>query len=96
MIGFHTDISKQKNIEKELENQKQELQMIFDNSKDGIAIFDLDTRFLKFNGAYTEMTGFSEEELYSKKCLEMTPVSQRGKVKEILKRVVETGEAEEL
>ncbi len=94
VIGFHTDISKQKNIEKELENQKQELQMIFDNSKDGIAIFDLDTRFLKFNGAYTEMTGFTEEELYSKTCLEMTPVSQRGKVKEILKRVVETGEAE--
>ncbi len=94
VIGFHTDISKQKNIEKELENQKQELQMIFDNSKDGIAIFDLDTRFLKFNEAYTEMTGFSEEELYSKTCLEMTPVSQREKVKEILKRVIETGEAE--
>jgi PAS domain S-box-containing protein len=94
VIGFHTDISKQKNIEKELENQKQELQMIFDNAKDGIAIFDLDTRFLKFNSGYIQMTGFSEEELYSKSCLELTPVKEREKVKKILQRVIETGEAE--
>ncbi|WP_419774344.1 PAS domain S-box protein [Halarcobacter sp.] len=72
MIGFHTDISSQKEAEKKIEEQKDEFEKIFSNSNDAIAIIDLDTNFLNFNDAYLLMTGYTKEELLQKSCLELT------------------------
>ncbi len=72
MIGFHTDISSQKEAEKKIEEQKDEFEKIFSNSNDAIAIVDLNTNFLNFNDAYLQMTGYTREELLSKSCIELT------------------------
>ena len=63
----------------ELEKSKKEFETIFQYSKDGIAILDLESNFLKFNDAYLEMTGFTKEELLGKSCLELTAPEDRQK-----------------
>ena len=55
-----------------MEFQKQELQTIFDTTKDGIAIIDLETNFKKVNKAYCDITGLNEEELLKTSCLALT------------------------
>ncbi|MDD2358373.1 MAG: PAS domain S-box protein [Thiovulaceae bacterium] len=71
-LGVLIDITKEKEQQILIENQKEELEAIFNLSKDGIAILDLETNFLEFNDAYLEMTGFSREELLMKSCLGLT------------------------
>ena len=71
--------------------QKDELETIYNTSKDGIAILDLDTNFLDANKAYMEMTGFSREELLTKSCLELSLLEDRESAAEALKRVIEKG-----
>lgn len=55
-----------------LRKQQEELQAIFDNTIDGLAIIDKDTNFLKVNKTYCEITGLSEEELLKTSCMALT------------------------
>ena len=97
IIGFHTDISLQKENEKRIEEQKEEFKTIFYNSNEAIAIIDLDTKFLNFNDAYVKMTGFTKEELLSKTCLELTSdYDDRENTKEIIKQVLQEGHVENI
>ncbi len=91
MLGSHTDITDRKIAEQKLEHQKVELETIFNNSKDGIAILDLETNFISFNDAYLEMTGFDEFELIQKSCLELTVPEDIQKTKEAIQTVINTG-----
>ncbi len=54
-----------KKKELQLIEQQKELETIFNTTKDGIAVLDMDTRFTKVNKAYCEMTGLSEDELFN-------------------------------
>ena len=91
MIGTHNDISEEIESEKKLKYQKEEFETIFNYSKDGIAIIDLDTNFLKFNDSYLALTGFSKEELLSKSCFELTAPEDVSRTKEALKHVLKYG-----
>ncbi|MEA3353450.1 MAG: PAS domain-containing sensor histidine kinase [Campylobacterota bacterium] len=92
MLGSHTDISHRKEVEQELKEQKNEFETIFNNSKDGIAILDLETNFLNFNDSFLEMTGYKKEELLAKSCIGLTVQEEQEKVKEILQEVLKKGE----
>lgn len=96
IIGFHTDLTSQKNIEEKIENQKEEFKAIFENSMDGIAILDLDTNFLNFNNAYLKITNFTKEELLKKSCFELTIEEDKEKVKKALSTVMKKGHVENL
>jgi PAS domain S-box-containing protein len=74
--------------------QKQELQVIFDYSKDGIFIMDTESNFLTFNDAYLQMTGFTKEELLNKSCLEITMANQRDNTIQAIKEVIEKKQLE--
>lgn len=74
-----------------LMEQKDELEAIFNTSKDGIAILDQDSNFLDFNQAYVEMTGYTREELLQKSCLELTAPEERERSIEALEIVKEIG-----
>ncbi len=76
---------------KELQKQKNELKTIFENSKDGIAILDFNTKFLLFNDAYVEMTGYSKEELGEKTCLDMTVIEDLERTKASLEELHKNG-----
>lgn len=68
-----------------LENQKEELESIFNYSKDGIAVIDLNSNFIKFNQAFLSLVGFTYDELFTKSCIELTSNETRESVKEALK-----------
>jgi PAS domain S-box-containing protein len=91
LIGTHTDITEQKNVEEKLQEQKEEFETIFRNSSDGIAIFDFDMNFLNCNEAYAKITGYSKEELLSKSCIELTPSEDVPKSREFIQKVKKEG-----
>ncbi len=75
----------------ELEEQKKEFEAIFEYSKDGIAVFNEDSRFLDCNEAYLQMSGFTKEELLSKSCIELTVPEDKERTKEMMKTVFKEG-----
>lgn len=84
LIFIGTDIT-------EVESSKQELQTIFDLSRDGIAILDLESNFLDFNDAYAHMTGFSREELLTKSCIGLSSPEDLLRTEEAIGIVLEQG-----
>lgn len=80
----------------ESERTKQEFKTIFDITRDGIAILDLESNFLDCNNAYQQMTGYDREELLTKSCMELTLPEDREKASEAMNTVMEQGYVESL
>ena len=91
IIGSTMDITAQKEIESTLTHQKNELETIFNISRDGIAVLDLESNFLEVNNSYLKMTGFTREELFSKSCISLTVPEDLERAKEALGSVLENG-----
>jgi PAS domain S-box-containing protein len=72
IISINDEIVTNEQYQRTLEEQKTELQTIFDTTKDGIAVLDMETNFKKVNKAYCEITGLSEKELLSTSCMALT------------------------
>ncbi|MFA5554815.1 MAG: PAS domain S-box protein [Phycisphaerae bacterium] len=67
-VGFFTDMTKLKKTQQKLDTTQKHLQLIIDNSFDGISICEFHTKLNKrrlvfCNNKYVEMTGRSREEL---------------------------------
>lgn len=77
-----------------LEEKTNELESIFNTSIAGIAVLDLDTRYLYFNKAYCDMLGYSEEELKTKKCTDLTAPQYLEESKKIYEKVLKEGSYE--
>ena len=63
VLGIGRDLTELRDKEIQLIEQQEELQSIYNTTKDGLAIVDMETNFVKVNKAYCEITGLSEEEL---------------------------------
>ena len=90
-LGVLMDITKEKEQQILIENQKEELEAIFNVSKDGIAILDLESNFLEFNDAFLEMTGFSRKDLLTKSCLGLTASEDYEYALEITEKLKQEG-----
>ncbi|MFI3155380.1 MAG: EAL domain-containing protein [Methylococcaceae bacterium] len=62
MIGTQTDISERKKTEESLRLAA----LVFQNSSEGVTITDADGTILAVNPAFTELTGYSQEEVVGK------------------------------
>ena len=82
---------KEQILKNELKKQKDEFETIFKNSKDGIALLDLDSNFLNFNDEYLKMTGYKKEELLKKSCIELSNIEDQEKTKNIINSVITKG-----
>jgi diguanylate cyclase (GGDEF)-like protein/PAS domain S-box-containing protein len=91
VLGWFYDITEEKNLQKELEEQRDEFKTIFNTSKDGIAILDKESNFLDFNDAYLEMTGFTREELLKKTCISLSVPEDIERSIEAMKTIFEHG-----
>ena len=91
VLGVGRDITTIQEQNKKLVEQKEEFETIFNTSKDGIAILDLESKFLDCNQAYLDMTGFSKEELLTKSCIELTVSEEVQKSKDVIQIVKEQG-----
>lgn len=70
--GTVQDITEITIANKKLFEEAKELEAIFNNTIDGLAIMDKETNFIKVNKTYCELTGYSEEELLQTSCLALT------------------------
>lgn len=75
----------------ELANAYAELENIFNTSRDGIAIFDLQTMFLDANPAYQKMLGYTKEELKEKSCISLSVAEDIERAKQVLQTVLTDG-----
>ncbi|MDD5716876.1 MAG: PAS domain S-box protein [Sulfuricurvum sp.] len=75
----------------ESERKKKEFQTIFETSKDGLAILDLQSNFVEFNDAYLEITGFTRQELLTKSCIGMSIPEDIPRAKAAMAEVLATG-----
>ena len=94
IVGSALDITALKEKEAKLQHQKNELESIFNISRDGIAILDRDSNFLEFNEAYLKMTGFTREELLGKSCISLTSPQDQERAYVALNTVYEQGHIE--
>ncbi len=74
-----------------IDDVKIELETILHTSRDGIAILDMNTKFLFFNDSYLAMTGFTKEDLLSKSCAELSAPEDLQRAIKILETVKEFG-----
>ena len=77
MLGTVVDITERKISSDKIKEQKEEFEAIFRNSKDGIAIVDLESKFLDCNDAYLDMLGYTKKELFTKSCIDLTVPQER-------------------
>ena len=91
VVGIGRDITSIKENENKLKEQQEELQSIFDTTKDGLAVVDLTTKFVKVNKAYGDITGLTEEELLQTSCLELTAPEHKEKTNLILEEFMKNG-----
>lgn len=62
-VGFAMDISERQQYENELKLTS----VVFESSYEGIIITDSNTKILKVNSAFTNITGYTQEEVYLQK-----------------------------
>jgi len=74
-----------------LSKSTQMFESIFEVTKNGIALVDLNSNFLLVNEAYEKMTGFSADELYTKSCLSLSEPAELDEYTRALERTLEKG-----
>jgi len=89
--GVDVDITDRKMWEETIQASKDQLNLIFDTTRDGIAIMDLETNFMHVNNAYSQMTEYSYDELMEKSCSEMSHKDDLPKSLKAIEHVIEEG-----
>lgn len=89
--GIVQDITKEAKLKESIAKQKEEFGTIFKISKDPVAILDLESRFLDFNDAYMEVTGYSRKELLQTSCIELSIPQDYERAKVVIAKVVRKG-----
>jgi PAS domain S-box-containing protein len=70
--GTNTDIEERKSAEDALRKSEERWRSVFENSAIGVALTDLNGRFLATNHVFQEMVGYTEEELRAVSFLDLT------------------------
>ncbi|MDD5117631.1 MAG: PAS domain S-box protein [Sulfuricurvum sp.] len=91
VLGWFYDITEEKNLQREVEEQRDEFKALFNTSKDGIAILDHESNFVDFNDAYLEMTGFTRSELLKTSCLSLSAPEDQERARQAMQIVFESG-----
>jgi PAS domain S-box-containing protein len=85
------DISENLKAQEKMIAKNIEFKSIFDLSRDGIAIVDLESRYLDFNQTYQDMTGFTREELLGLSCIDLTIPEDQQRSISIISKIIEQG-----
>lgn len=90
-VGVAFNITEMKQQTEIIKKQNQEFKTIFEISRDGLAILDLQSNFLDCNDAYLTMTGLSKEELLASSCIALSIPQDHQRSIEAMKIVKEQG-----
>ncbi|MBA2713049.1 MAG: PAS domain S-box protein [Rubrobacteraceae bacterium] len=72
MCSVARDLTERNRAEEALRESEERFRGAFEDAPVGVALVGLDQRYLRGNGALCEMLGYSEEELFSKRSVEVT------------------------
>jgi PAS domain S-box-containing protein len=71
-VGALSDVTPRKRAEEALRKSEERWRSVFENSAVGVALTDMDGRFLATNHVYQTMLGYTEEELHALQFLDIT------------------------
>jgi PAS domain S-box-containing protein len=71
-VGAVSDVTPRKRAEEALRKSEERWRSVFENSAIGVALTDMDGRFLATNHVYQTMVGYTEEELRALRFLDIT------------------------
>jgi formate hydrogenlyase transcriptional activator len=83
------DITERKQAEAALRKSEERWRSVYENSAIGVALADLNGRFLAVNRAYEKMLGYAEEELRKLTFLEITDEDYRDANRELISELLE-------
>jgi PAS domain S-box-containing protein len=87
--GTNTDIGERKRAEDALRKSEERWRSVFDNSAIGVALTDLNGRFLATNHVFQSMVGYTDEELRAIRFLDLTHEDYRQVNWELITELVE-------
>ena len=76
-VGAVSDVTPRKRAEEALRKSEERWRSVFENSAVGVALTDMDGRFLATNHVYQTMLGYTEEELRTLQFLDITDEDYR-------------------
>lgn len=88
------DTTNKKKIEdlyKNINNQVEQYNAIFENVNSGIALIDLEGNFKKINSTFSKFLKYKDEELFEMKCIDIVPENSKELLSKILKEAREIG-----
>ena len=88
------DTTNKKKIEdlyKDINNQVEQYNAIFENVNSGIALIDLDGNFKKINRTFSKFLEYKNEELLEMKCIDIVPETSKELLLKILKEARDIG-----
>jgi diguanylate cyclase (GGDEF)-like protein/PAS domain S-box-containing protein len=85
------DITEHKEMEQALIESKNELFTIFNTALEGIALANLETKYIKVNRKYCELLGYTEEELLQRSCFDLTDPNEIDRAFGVYEAVLERG-----
>jgi PAS domain S-box-containing protein len=65
---LNSNINNLQTLKDSLEIQKKEFETLFHSTRDGLAVVDMLSNFIKVNKSFCEITGFSEKEILQNSC----------------------------
>ncbi|XGI84191.1 PAS domain S-box protein [Halorutilales archaeon Cl-col2-1] len=91
IISNSRDITQRKKREQELEDEKEYTDLILDAIEDTLYILDSDGYMKRWNQSFSEVTGYSDEEIGSMHATGFFPEEETENVLDVFKEVMETG-----
>ncbi len=93
--GFMTDITDSRRAEEKLKQSEKRYRELYEASRDGYAMVDMEGRIIETNRTFRDMVGYSEDELFLKTNLDITPPKWHQREMEIIeKQVLKKGYSE--
>ncbi len=71
-------------VQREVESQKKFTEAIIENALDGIAVLDVDGKFIKTNEAFGEILGYTKEEILKSDYINLSPPKWRDNEKKLI------------